>query len=685
MWLTAPFTLFSRKRVSMTNALLTGLSAFLGKNITVVFFIYGLSFFFIAMGIVSGMKALRSIRLSEGFSYIFAFCVAHGTVEWMDMYNKYGLLVSGRGLGVGVFHARFYLLAASFFFLLLAGLKLILRTTERDPDTLIPTLALSAVFISGCIYVEFSGLLLTSPAGLESFARYFLGVPATILAGAAFLRLSRKSYQGFLPAGHSRYFFISAFFFFAYGAFSGLIGPASGIFPAQYLNQDVFFASTGVPVQAVRAFAALSIAYVLIRAMAMRISLKLLNTFIIFIAVIFVSVLTGYMNLTAVVSGYGDVVKLTSEQKDFAALYDSYNRLYGFVNGPATPGTEFYAEVLSGYESDFESLLSRITSMPHQDEGEVAAISDIERLYRESFGERGGVVRRASIERLRLLIDRINAMHAKEAADQKGLVAISVRDFNRMIFALIAISLVCSALIWYNFYRFLILPIRGLGREANQITEGDLTHVISTETADELQEFANDFDIMRQKLLERTAVLEARTTELKELSIRDGLTGLFNHRHFYVRLKEELARAQRYGTQVSLLIIDIDDFKHYNDTFGHLRGDEILKDLGRTISDGFRDTDIACRYGGEEFAVIMPETSKQRALESAERMRLRIEGGGAGGGAGPVTAGITVSVGVSSYPEDTTELDSMVGLADTALYSAKGNGKNMVVPAAGAA
>ncbi len=165
---------------------------------------------------------------------------------------------------------------------------------------------------------------------------------------------------------------------------------------------------------------------------------------------------------------------------------------------------------------------------------------------------------------------------------------------------------------------------------------------------------------------------------IEEQAIRDGLTGLFNHRFFYERLQAELVRARRYGTPISLLMIDVDDFKRYNDRYGHQAGDEVLRVLGALIArEVRRDLDIACRYGGEEFTVILPHTPTAAAGVS-ERLRERIASTTFTSTDGTDLGSVTVSVGVAVYPGVAPEVDALVGAADEALYVAKGKGKNRV-------
>lgn len=178
----------------------------------------------------------------------------------------------------------------------------------------------------------------------------------------------------------------------------------------------------------------------------------------------------------------------------------------------------------------------------------------------------------------------------------------------------------------------------------------------------------------------KNAALFARVSmekeSLREMSIRDQLTSLFNHNFFYTRLDEEFERAVRYETPLSLIMMDIDNFKHINDRYGHRVGDIVLKELAVMIKRGVRKTDIVARYGGEEFAVVLPHTLQKGAAEEAERIREIIESHAY---AGLVSEKITVSVGVASYPQKgAMNAGDLVNYADDALYRAKWGGKNCV-------
>jgi diguanylate cyclase (GGDEF)-like protein len=214
-----------------------------------------------------------------------------------------------------------------------------------------------------------------------------------------------------------------------------------------------------------------------------------------------------------------------------------------------------------------------------------------------------------------------------------------------------------------------------------------------------------DVELVRVLAGQATAALtNARLyREIQEQAITDGLTGLFNHRYFYERLAQEFARAQRYGLPLSLLMLDIDDFKVFNDSHGHPAGDLVLREVGRVLATQIRrDVDVAARYGGEEFAVLLPNTARNgaqvvggriarevaaldgpasvppasgdAAREVGERLRMAIA---AKPLSGAEDSSVTVSVGVASHPS-AADPGELVRMADKALYLAKRMGKDRV-------
>lgn len=166
--------------------------------------------------------------------------------------------------------------------------------------------------------------------------------------------------------------------------------------------------------------------------------------------------------------------------------------------------------------------------------------------------------------------------------------------------------------------------------------------------------------------------------KMEELSIVDPLTGIYNLRYFSSRLLDEMKRSRRYRQPVSLIMIDIDYFKKTNDRFGHQAGNVALNGVVEVIKKCIRDTDVVARYGGEEFVVILPQTDKRDAYIIGERIRAMVSDSTFGGSGEFPEMNITVSVGITSYPENGRAEHEIVKVADQALYRAKGGGRNLV-------
>jgi diguanylate cyclase (GGDEF)-like protein len=204
------------------------------------------------------------------------------------------------------------------------------------------------------------------------------------------------------------------------------------------------------------------------------------------------------------------------------------------------------------------------------------------------------------------------------------------------------------------------------------------------------------FDIEFKNQSEYTQLLETAKTELTNLStslindildqrqensllrkqvVRDSMTNLFNHQHFRELLAQELSRSERYNNPLSLIFSDIDNFKSINDTYGHLAGDHVIKAIAGCLRKELRESDLISRYGGEEFAIILPETEKEGAMQVAERLRKAI---------GSLIVfhddkyiQATMSFGiVANDPSDKTSLDETIKKADIALYEAKAQGRD---------
>ncbi len=174
-----------------------------------------------------------------------------------------------------------------------------------------------------------------------------------------------------------------------------------------------------------------------------------------------------------------------------------------------------------------------------------------------------------------------------------------------------------------------------------------------------------------------------RHRAVTDQAVTDGLTGLFNRRHIQATLESEQRRAQRYGHQFSLIMLDIDHFKGYNDTYGHTQGDVLITMVATLLRANVRAVDVVGRYGGEEFIVLMPETSKVEAAHTAERLRQAVVGTAFPGHADDPESVVTktISLGVATLPEDAADAAMLVTRADQALYEAKRGGRNRAVVA----
>ncbi|MFC1902128.1 diguanylate cyclase [Chloroflexota bacterium] len=185
----------------------------------------------------------------------------------------------------------------------------------------------------------------------------------------------------------------------------------------------------------------------------------------------------------------------------------------------------------------------------------------------------------------------------------------------------------------------------------------------------------NDIDLIRTMSCEASVIIENALlyAKVKESVNTDVLTGLFNHRYFHECMEREIDRSLRFGSIFSLVSIDIDDFKKHNDIYGHLSGDEVLRQAGKLILQGVRKVDMAFRYGGDEFSILLPETPVQGAKKLGEKLRLEME-------TLTNTQGmpISCSLGVGSWPADGMTREDIIQSVDTALYYAKQNGKNRV-------
>jgi diguanylate cyclase (GGDEF)-like protein len=231
----------------------------------------------------------------------------------------------------------------------------------------------------------------------------------------------------------------------------------------------------------------------------------------------------------------------------------------------------------------------------------------------------------------------------------------------------------------------IIRPLDRLTHGAAKVAAGDLEVDLPVVSRGEVGYMTEVFNHMVAQLRQGREELDAinktlsdNNRKLEALSVTDGLTGLYNHNHMVETLANETARARRHNHPFSVLMIDIDHFKKYNDSYGHLAGDALLTKIASIFAKSIRTVEYAARYGGEEFLIMLPEADPEGAMEAAERIRNRVMAETCDGNA---QGGITVSIGVAGFPEHGDTPESIIASADAALYEAKRSGRNRVIRA----
>lgn len=251
-----------------------------------------------------------------------------------------------------------------------------------------------------------------------------------------------------------------------------------------------------------------------------------------------------------------------------------------------------------------------------------------------------------------------------------------------------------------------LTPVRRLASASRAFAEGDLTERVTVQGGDELTELGTTFNDMaaelhsytqdlerkvqeraaeivakNQELTRLNAELEHKSAQLEKLATTDGLTGLFNHRHFQERLAFEIQRSARQIHPLSLILIDVDHFKHYNDENGHPAGDAVLMRLAELFRDNLRGVDMVARYGGEEFVILLLDTDVRGGRAAAEKIRAAVEAEPFAGQDKQPLGNLTVSLGVATFPVHGRSPADLVSAADRALYEAKAAGRNRTVVA----
>jgi len=244
---------------------------------------------------------------------------------------------------------------------------------------------------------------------------------------------------------------------------------------------------------------------------------------------------------------------------------------------------------------------------------------------------------------------------------------------------IVLVTLLLIAGAWAVAERLVLRSIRMVIAVATRIRHGHLgARTGMRDSPNELSQIGHSIDNMAAALQERDQALGTVMHELRTQASTDALTGLHNRRQFRDILARELARAARNGSTVALVMVDLDHFKKVNDTHGHDAGDLVLRSLGALLRNSVRASDAACRFGGEEFALILPETTCGGAVQKAETVRLDVAGLDLEYDGKPLGK-LSASFGVAVFPEHAGDADTLLRVADEALYAAKGAGRNRVM------
>jgi diguanylate cyclase (GGDEF)-like protein len=289
-----------------------------------------------------------------------------------------------------------------------------------------------------------------------------------------------------------------------------------------------------------------------------------------------------------------------------------------------------------------------------------------------------GVRRIYAVERVGINPDGSVPLRTVISIPRQVILAEANRALVQTILGILGVTLILVVGAWYGAEVAVVRRIRSMLNVAHRIRAGDLTARTGFQVADEeLAQLGNALDDMAQSLHKRDAELKQVLRELSEQVITDPLTGLNNRRYLWDFLRRDLLRARRAVLPVAAIMFDIDHFKRLNDTWGHEAGDMVLKAAADVTRQNVRGSDIACRYGGEEFMVILPEATLPVAIERAEKIRRGIE-------QMEITFGgkrldtVTASFGIALYPTHANDDEALLRAADEALYLAKKNGRNRV-------
>ena len=281
------------------------------------------------------------------------------------------------------------------------------------------------------------------------------------------------------------------------------------------------------------------------------------------------------------------------------------------------------------------------------------------------------------------LDEMIATIGRKIAISNEGIVTSLHYYLVFIILTLFLIVLTGGRLLISN-YRYSLLPLNMLAQHLTQLNRNipESVHETAEAASNILTDPAATSPEVRyvtESVADLCRDIEEKNKKLDELFILDEKTGLYNYRHFKEHLIIDVERSKRSGSNISMAMIDIDHFKKFNDAYGHIAGDRVLSRIAAIIREQCRSTDVPSRFGGEEFALLFPQTDRAESYEIAERLRQIISAEPFDHERQQPGGQLTVSIGIASFPEDALDWYSLVNNADIALYQAKEKGRNQVV------
>jgi diguanylate cyclase (GGDEF)-like protein len=387
---------------------------------------------------------------------------------------------------------------------------------------------------------------------------------------------------------------------------------------------------------------------------------------------------TGLLSRLAGISA--QLLKIIQTYDQCSGLLSAYYEMRFYEKGYlATGDRELIAKV---FESA-RQLRRNIENCPQQNDQQILALSyltEYEALSEEVFDVDAQI--RKGLEQLEGLGDSIdlNLVNLLVAADSEVKNAnLQIEQIRRtavvMLSADIVIGLLFTVTIAVLLHRSVTRNIINLTHVTSRFQGGDMGARAQTDSDDELGELASSFNTMAETLVRRLTQIEGLHAQLREQAIHDALTGLFNRRYLDEILSRELARASRDDTQITAAMMDIDNFKEINDLHGHAVGDRILAEFGRLLFSKSRGSDIACRYGGDEFVVVLLGIELEEGMRYMERMKSHFKEIKVSSNEMEVHS--TISIGLVQWVEGETPADLLIR-ADKALYHAKSMGRNRI-------